>query len=170
VGDDDHGGTAMRGGTDEQVDDVGTGRRVEGAGGFVGEDGLRLADQGSRDRDALRLTTGQLTRSPTGLGGQADLREHHPGPTDGLAPVHTVDHQRQCDVLVGGQFGEQLVVLENEAEPATPQDRPAGVVQLIDPLAGQPDLALVRGEDAGQDMQERGLAVAARAHDRERFT
>ena len=170
VGDDNHRGAAMRGSADEQVDDVGTGRRVEGTSWLVGKDRLRLSGQGSRDGDALCLAAGELTWSTTCFGSQSELGEHHASAADRITPADAVDHQRQGDVLVRGQFGQQLVVLEDEAEAASAQYRPRGVVQLINPLAGQPDLTLVRCEDAGEDMKERRLPVAARTHDGERFT
>jgi hypothetical protein len=44
VGDDYYGRASVSGGADEEVDHLGAGGGVEGAGGFVGEDGLRFAD------------------------------------------------------------------------------------------------------------------------------
>ena len=161
---------AMSGRADEQVDHLGTSRRVERTGRLVGEDGLRFTDERPGDRHALRLATGEFAGTPSGFICETDLSQYCAGPADRLAPGDAVDHQRQGDVLVGGEFGEELVVLEDEAEPATPQYRPGRVVQLVDPLTTEPDLALIRTENAGQNMQQGRLAIAARPHHRKRLT
>ncbi len=51
------------------------GRRVERAGGLVGQDQSRIGDQRSRDRHALLLATGQLGGEVGDPIGQPDLVE-----------------------------------------------------------------------------------------------
>jgi hypothetical protein len=60
VGDQDDRGAVLADGGGEQVHHQLAGHRVERPGRLVGEQHLRLGDQAAGQRDALRLTAGQL--------------------------------------------------------------------------------------------------------------
>ena len=75
------------------------------------------------------------------------------------------DAQRQGDVLLGGQDGEQVVGLEDEADRAAPQQREVAVVEAVEARAVDLDPALGRPVEPGEDVQQRRLARARRAHD-----
>ena len=86
----DHGGAA---GVDagEQLHDAGARGGVEVSGRLVGEQDLRLVDDGAGDRDALLLTAGELVREGAAPSGEAD---HLEGVGHGLLdePARLADH------------------------------------------------------------------------------
>jgi hypothetical protein len=87
-------------------------------------------------------------------------RRGHGGPAPGAG-----QQQRQRDVFLGGQLGHQLTGLEHEPEPVTAQRAAPVVAERVKPLPGEPDLAGFRHQDAGQAVQQGGLARPARSHD-----
>ena len=68
-----------------------------------------------------------------------------------------VEHQRQADILDEGQFGEEVVTLEDEADPAPPDNREVVVAEgrQIDPL--EDHLPGGRPGDATEKVEERAL-------------
>ena len=62
MGGNDHRRTVHHGHVGEQVDDLGTRRRIEVARGLVCKDDARFHRQRARYRDALLLATGQVGR------------------------------------------------------------------------------------------------------------
>ena len=66
---------------------------------LVGEDHGRIERQGTRDRDALLLSSGQITRTVVGAIHEVDLCEHLVGARSRGASVHTRTPQRDDDVL-----------------------------------------------------------------------
>ena len=101
----------------EQVEHVGGGVRVEVARGLVGQDHRRLGDERARDRDALLLSAGQLARPVVEAVAEPDAGErlHAPGPARSSRRSAGVD-QRQLDVAQRGQRGQQVELLEDEAD------------------------------------------------------
>ena len=71
---------------------------VQGAGGLVGQDQSRIADQGPRHRHPLLLASRQLTGPMVDPVAQAHLLERLDGPTPALGPVHAGVDQRQLHV------------------------------------------------------------------------
>ena len=82
-------------------------------------------------------------------------------------PADAAEQQRQRDVLRGGQLGDELAELEHEAEAVPAQAAALGLGHGVDPGPVEEDLAGVGHQDAGQAVQQRRLARAARAHDGE---
>ena len=77
------------------------------------------------------------------------------------------DEQRQLDVLDGAEHRQQVVELEDEAHLAGAELRALVVGQLVDVLAVDEDQAAIDGVEAAQAVEERRLAAAGRAHDRD---
>src|SRR5215472_3944069 len=90
----------------EQVQDLRTGARVEVAGGLVGEDDLRPAGQGPRDRDPLLLPAGQLRGAVPQP--RAEAHRVHDGAEPGLVGGAARDVQREGDVVRRGEGGQQV--------------------------------------------------------------
>ena len=106
-----------------------------------------------RDRGPLRLTAGQLTRQRFLQSGQSDLLEQPPHPGF-VMPLPEIEP----DVLRHGQPREQPWFLEDDPDvPIRPPPRPPA----------EPDLAAEIGIEPGHDAQQRALAAAARADQRE---
>ena len=79
---DDQSGLA-RGLAQEQVRDALAGRRIKGAGGFIGQDYPRLINEGARDRHAQLFSARKLVGPMVEPILQADLAEQRLGPRPG---------------------------------------------------------------------------------------
>jgi hypothetical protein len=90
--------------------------------------------------------------------GQADEREVLTCPPGPLLPRHGLGLQPELDVGLGGAPGEQGVLLEDDP-PVEPGAGDGGAVD--------DDLPCRRARQAGDQVQECGLAAAAGAHERE---
>ena len=140
---------------------------VERAGRLVGEDHPRLADQRARDRDALLLTARHLGRRVIGPVGEPDALEvlHRllvaPAPRDALVV------ERQRDVLHRGLERQQVERLEHEAEEAVAIVRRLALAEILDQRVAEPVLAGVVVVEDAEDVEQRRLAGARRAHDRD---
>ena len=89
------------------------GAQVECPGGFIGEENGRAGHQGAGDGDALLLTAGELTGPVAGLLLEPHLTERVQDRSPvGLDPGEA---QRQRHILFGGQRGQQVERLEDEA-------------------------------------------------------
>ena len=148
----------------------GGGRRgVEAAGRLVGEDQPRPVDEGARDGGALRLADRELRGAGVRAGGEAEPLEQLVGAGERGAPVAGGPPRRERHVLARAQVIEQVVLLEHEAEPGQPHLGARGVRCAPRVLAGQPHGAAVGAIEEADHLQERGLAAAARAHQRDRL-
>jgi hypothetical protein len=59
----------------QEVDETGGARSIEGPGGFVGEDELGIADEGADHGDALTFPARELRRHFGGMGGETNPLE-----------------------------------------------------------------------------------------------
>ncbi len=169
VGHDDERGARVAGRAREDVEHLGAGRLVEGARRLVGEDDARRPDEGARDRDALGLPAGELARPALLHPGEAEVREPAGGDRGGLCAGRAGEHERQRRVLDGGQLGQELSGLEDEAEVLAPQDRAPRLRERRDVLAAPRHRAGRRRDDTREAVQEGRLAGPGRAHDGERL-
>ena len=88
-------------------------------------------------------------------------------PRDGVLPG---DRERQRDVLAHVEERDQVEGLEDEPGPVAAQPRGAVVGELADDLALEDDLAARGPVEAAEQLQERALAAARRAHERDELT
>ena len=134
------------------------GHRVDRGEGLVHQQQAGLGDERAGEADALAHATGELA----GIGPLEAGEAHHLDVLRDLGAGVGVDAalhlQAEADVLLDGAPGHQRVVLEDDgAVGAGAGDR----------LAVDRDLAGGRLDEAGDDVEERALAAAAGAHDRE---
>jgi len=134
------------------------GERVQRPGRLVGEQDLGPGDQAAGQRDPLGLAAGQLPGPALLQPVQAQPSEPRPGIGQRRCPARAVQQQRQGDILLGGQLGDELAELEHEPEPVPPQRAALGLAHRVHPAAVKPDFSGVRREDAGQAVQQRRLA------------
>src|SRR5258708_18960309 len=133
---------------------------VEVARGLVGEQHLRLLDQGTRDANPLLLPSGQLrgqmlrpiaqTHSLQGLGGTS-------------APLSRADppwDEGGLDVLDCRQGGQEVERLEDEPDGGGAKLGEPGLGQRGQPLAIEVDSARTGAVQAAKKLQQRGLAAA----------
>ena len=106
------------------------------------------------DRDPLALAAGQLA----GIALEQLLDVHELGGAVDAAVdlgLRELGHpQAEGDVLEHREVREDRVVLEHHGDAALARR------QVVDPPAADPDLALARRLEPGDDAQERGLAAA----------
>ena len=139
--------------------------RVQRPSGLVRHQKLRVAHDGPGHGHPLLLASRELARIVLHA-----VREVHPlhGRFDLLPPLPAAQgsqQQGQFHVLEGGEDRDQVVVLEDEAHVGGP---PARQFVIIEPVQGEPaDLQVpTRGPvDAGDEVQEGGLAAAAGSHE-----
>src|SRR5262245_46404504 len=94
---------------------------------------------------------------------QSQMVEQRVGAVHRLRPLHPSGDERYRGVLRGGQSGQQVVLLKDEAQiPAAKLDLLVRG-QQVRLLAEERDFALGGVEQSGNDAQKRGLPAAARA-------
>ena len=111
----------------EQVEYLLGGVGVEVPGGLVGHDERRIGDDRPGDPHPLLLAAGELAGTMAEAVGQADQlqrRQHLAAP---LRRRQRQQEQRQLDVLVGCQHRQEVIELEDKAEPPRP---PVGQLRL----------------------------------------
>jgi len=142
----------------EQADDVVARALVEVAGGLVGEDHAGGPDERPRYRHALLLAAAQFRRDVPGAVGEADTLEGFGGAPAALLGGCVPRHQRRLHVLLGGQRGDEVEGLEDEAERVAPQLREVllahlgQVASLIEKMPGR------RAVHGAQHLQQGRLA------------
>ena len=149
----------------EQAHDLLAGGGVEVSRGLVREQDGRPHHQGARDGHPLALAAGELV----GLVGDAVAQvDHLQGAAGAGQPLllgdPRVDHG-QLDVVEGGGARQQVEGLEDEADLAVADLRQLVVAHLRDHLAAQDVVALGGRVQAADEVHERRLARAGRAHD-----
>ena len=154
---------------------------VEISGGFVGEDDGRLVGQGTGNGDALLLAAGEAVGFALELFEQAQLLEQNRCAVEGggFAEPAELEHG-EGDVFLGGEFLEQVVELEDEADLFVAEAGEIRVVELHRILAIDEDAAggieafavfihLRRPIEAAEKIEECALARAAGADDGDVF-
>ena len=100
----------------EDLQNVLAGLGVQGAGGLIGHDDGRMGGDGPGDGDSLLLASGHLGGPVAEAVGHA-----HPlqGGHDPLLPLEHADpliDEGELHILIGGEGGDQVIALENEAD------------------------------------------------------
>src|SRR4051794_2258614 len=145
----------------QEVDDLAGGLAVEVAGGLVGQQHAGCVGHGPGDGDPLLLAPGQPGRQVVAPMTQADLGQELGHPLLALGRRLTGGHERGLDVVGGRQRGDQVEVLEHEADVVAPE---AGAGALVH----GPEVATVELEGAAggavegaEQLQHGALAGAA---------
>ncbi|HMO10421.1 MAG TPA: hypothetical protein PKB06_02695, partial [Actinotalea sp.] len=124
---------------------------------------LAMAMRRTRFEEIDLRFAGQLARQRLQAGFHAQPDEQRPGAVHGLAAPHAGGEQRHRGVLRGREGGQQVVLLEDEAEMPPPEEHLLARGQARGVLAEDLDLAAGAVEQAGDDGDEGRLAAAARA-------
>ena len=109
-------------------------------------------------RGIPRLPAGQLAGPAVPQPVQAEPLEPDGGLPECGGTAGTAEQQRQCDVLRGGQLGDELAELEDEPEPVPAQRAALRLGHGVDPATVEPDLAGIGYQDPGQAVQQRRLS------------
>src|SRR5262245_48836662 len=150
----------------EQIQDLVGTLAVEVAGGLVAEKKGRIGHDRARDPDALLLPARELARIVTHAVAQGDDLQSRLDVAPALRLRQVGEQERELHVLERGEHRNQVVHLEDEADVArAPRGQLAGrhVRQLV---ASDGDTAGRGHVEPAEQIQQGGLAGAARAHER----
>ena len=159
--------TVHRHAVEQQLEDLLLVARVEIAGGLVSEYQTRLWQQRPADRHALLLTLRKVIDTPAQLVADAHLPCKHDGPDPdiGVQLQGAADAIRVDDIVEDVEVVQQLEVLEYEADVADSEGAPCRIVERTHLGIGAAHPSLLRHQDTGHQVQQRGLAGTARTDD-----
>ena len=143
--------------------------RVERAGRFVRQHDLGVEDECARRCDALLLPAGHLRRELVEHIRHFQIVRKLCQPLAALGLGHTVQRQRQEDILAAGEVVDELKVLKQIADLLAAVVGQCLAVQRRDALAVQRDGAAGRRDDGRDAVEQRRFARAAAAHDAEKL-
>ena len=150
----------------QDLHDLDAGLTVQGAGGFVRQEHLRIVNQGPGDRHALHLAAAELVGFLFHLVREADLLQGFRRPAPAFLPADAGQGQRQLHVGQHRLVRDQVIALEHKAHGVVPVGVPFPFREL---LRGLPPDDQVPGGipvQAADDVQQRGLAAAGGPQDR----
>src|SRR5581483_78528 len=136
--------------------------RVEVAGRLVGKDDFGIVDERAGDAHPLLLTAGEMRRQVMRALAQANARQRF---ERFLLIGHAVEVLREHDVLQRGQVGDQMELLEDEANLFGAHARQVRGAEGSKILSVQPDLARGGPIQTADQVDQRGFSRAGRAHD-----
>jgi hypothetical protein len=163
---DDDGTVGMDGAAGEEVHHSLAARVVEGGGRLVADDEPRFVDERTGEGDALLLAAGECRRNCFGPVGEAERGEERSCSREGLLQRLAGGEEGHRHVLGGGEGGEQVVLLEQEAEVLAPEEHALGVAEVVDRRTQHVELAPRTVQETSHDGDERRLAATAGAHEK----
>ena len=166
MGDDDQGDGMFRGEIEKDFHNFAAIFGIEIASGLVGEEHFGFVHDGSGDGDALLFATGKFGGEVLGAVGQADALECVHGGSGGIAPG---DGTRDGDVFQGGEFGQQVVILEHVADEGVAEARLFSAAKGIKVRAGDANAAALRVFKTGESVEQGGFARTAGAAQKQAF-
>ena len=137
----------------EDLEHVGGVGGVEGAGRLVGEDHQWLGHDGPGQRHALLLPTGHLHRAVVGAGAEPELFEGSDAPLAAFFGADVPVQQRGLYVADCRQVGDEMELLEDEADRIAPELGARGIVEEAHVLASYPDRARCREVKDAEETQ-----------------
>src|SRR5205823_5679611 len=141
------------------------GARVERAGRLVGQDDARAIHDRAGDGDALLLAARELVRMMLEARAEADPFERFYRALFAFAAADAGVDERELDVLDRARAGEQVEVLEDEAEEVIARFGELAFVHARDFATGEEIAAAGRAIEAADHVHQRRFAGARRAHD-----
>jgi hypothetical protein len=142
-------------------------RRVEVTRRLVGEKDHWIASHGARHGDTLLLTAGELRGIVLHAVRHPDALERVLHARLALRGRHAAVRERQLDVLVDREIADEVERLEDEADLPVANARAISRRELADRLATQDVAAVARRIEQAEDREQRRLAAAGRARDRD---
>jgi hypothetical protein len=148
----------------EDIHDLDGGLGVEVPGRLIGEDEGGVIDQRPGNSDALALTTGELVGLMMAAIGEIHLFQYVHGSFDALFCGYAGIDEGKGDILDGGEPGQQVELLEDEADLYVPDVGEAVVVHFADILAIQNIFSGGGGVEAAKDIHQRTLTGSGGTH------
>ena len=156
---------ALHGRLEQEIGDLGSVAGIEAGSGLIGEDQRRPGDQRAGNGDALLLAPREEGGAAARVGQPHAAGERGGAFLLGRAQVPGRETRRQRDICGYVELGNQMKVLEDEADGLAAPAVPAGFGKVGDSTVAPQDAALRRPQQAGDQMQQRALATAGRAAD-----
>ena len=153
----------------QKLHDLHAGLAVQRAGGLVREDDVGVVDESTRDGDALHLPAGHLAGSLFRLLFKPHFPERFQGALSALLLGDARERQAELDVLQDVHVRDEVVALEDEADPAVAVGVPVLVTILRGGDAVHADVTARIAVQAAHDVEECGLAAAGRSEDGDEF-
>lgn len=167
VGDHGDGLSAGDGEVAEEFADAAGVGGVEVAGGLIGEDDVGVGDEGAGDGDALLLAAGEGIRAVAEAVGEFEVGHELAGFEVGGGAVAAVEHEGEEDVFFGGERGDEVEGLEDQADAAAAEEGEGFVGEGGEVGAGDEDVAGIGLGEAGHEVEEGAFARATGTHDGE---
>ena len=142
------------------------GLAVQRAGGLVGQEDVRVVDEGPGDGHPLHLPAGHLRRHLVQLVPQPHLFQRLHRPAAALLLGHARQGERQLHVGQHALVGNQVVALEHEADGVVAVGVPVPVLVVLGGAAVDDEVAAGVAVQPADDVQRGGLAAAGGAQDR----
>src|SRR5688572_18548906 len=149
----------------EELHDLPRLRRVEVAGGLVGEDQSRLRDHRARDAHELLLSAGELTREEVLLRDHAEAIEGVGHDRLAFGLLHVPVGERDVEVFGDGEVVDEMILLEDEADMRLVESHALLRVHPMHRLAGEPVFAAPAVIQHAEHCQQRRLSGARGSHD-----
>ena len=137
--------------------------RVQIGQRLVHQQDVRLDDQRTRQRDALLLAAGEAIRHTVGIFIHMDKLQEFIRCSLHLFLGHLLILQAELDIFPDGHIRENRVILKNHTDPAL-----AGI-HVVDALIVEIEVAALDRVKASDHSQQRCLAAARRAEQREQL-
>ena len=123
--------------------------------------------QRAGDRDALLLAAAERAWPVSEPIGETDCTEQLAGARPAPAARHTLERQRELDVLERGELTEQSEVLEDEPHDLAPVARHLVTIEAGEVVAGDDHRTAVGTVEPAEHGEQRRLAGSRRARDRD---
>ena len=149
---------------EDEVEDGAAGGAIEIAGGFVGEEDGRAEGKGAGEGDALLFAAGELDGVVIEAAGEADAVEEFAG-AGAAAGIAAGEFHGEEHVFFGGEGGEEMVGLEDEADFAAAELGHGVFAEVRDVFAIEDDLTGGGRVESGEEAEEGAFAAAGGAHD-----
>ena len=159
----------LRGKLAQEGNDPDRGLRVQVPRRLVRENDRGLVNERARDCNALLLASGEAIREALPAFDEPHSPEHF-ADARFRVPVKAVELERQAQVFLDAQAGDQIEELEHETDPGTAHQGALPLRAGSDVAPFQPYRARIRLVDATDEVQQSGLAAAAPAGHRHEFT
>ena len=168
MSDHDEGGALFAVEFDEEVEDDAAVGGVEVAGRFVGEEDGGLDHEGASEGDALLFAAGELDGVVGGAVEEADLAEKLLC-TGAAVAGFAGEFMREEDVFFGGEGGDELVALKDEADFGAADAGHVVLFQVGDIGAVEEDAASGWSVETGEEAEQCALAAAGCTHNCDKF-
>ena len=150
----------------QQFHDLHAGFRVQRAGGFIGQQNIRIVDQGTGNGHTLHLAAGHLVGLFVELIAQAHVLQSLRCPAAALFFGDAGDGQGQFHVGKDGLMGNQIVALEHETDGVVAIGIPVPIRILLRGNTVDHQITAVVPVQTADDVQQCGLAGTAGAKNR----